>query len=305
MDLTIENINFGAREEQICPLCVDPTTSDNFQVLPCCSAFVCADCLRSYIRYSIEDGHYLVLCPMPECQEELTGELIDTFGTLVQKHRMELNKIDASNTTTTRTCPNCSHITRISEETYQLMNKSKCSKKSSNKVNQTICQSCNQSWCYFCYGPTHAGVSCKTNMDSNDLFTKWRKDWDGINQQQNSFKCPGCGIPVQRDGGCPSMSCSRCPCLWCYDCGKATNRNHLILGSHSGSKWQVNACDKFTFFGSKKITKTLRWLRVINEVFIFTLCGISILLICFPILPLLIFVAPSVIFLVCILKATW
>ena len=294
MDFSFENNCF----ERLCPLCANPTFSDDSQVLPCCNEFVCKDCFRSYIRYRIEDGHYLIPCPMPQCQDELTSDLIDTFGTLKQKHRKELNKIDASNTTTTRSCPNCSHITGISVKTYQLMNKAKSSKKNSNKVNKTICQSCNESWCYFCYGPTHPGVSCKTNMDSNDLFIKWSKDWDKTNQQQNSFKCPGCGIPVQRDGGCPNMSCSRCTCTWCYHCGKSTKKTHILLGSHSGDKWEVNACDKSTLFGSKKITKTLRWFKVIHEVIIFTICGIAILLICFPLLPVLILVVPPVFFLI-------
>ena len=297
MDFRIENINLGARKEPICPLCADPTISDNFQLLLCCGAYVCSDCLRSYIRCRVEDGHHLFPCPMPKCQDELTNELMDTLGTPEQKHKIELNKVDASNTTTTRSCPNCSHITRISEETYQLMNKAKSSKRTSNKVNRTICESCNQSWCYFCYGPIHAGVSCKHN--------KCSKDWDGINHQQNSLECPRCGTPVQRDNESPSMSCSSCSCLWCYNCGKETDKSHLLLGTHSGNKWQVNACGDFTFFGSKKITKILRWLKVINEVLIFTLCGITILLICFPILPVLIFIVPPVFFLICAGKMVW
>ncbi|KAI6659342.1 E3 ubiquitin-protein ligase [Oopsacas minuta] len=298
MEYPIENSSLGATEEELCPLCTNTPVSDGrCEMLHCCWMYACAECLRSYIEYRIEDGQYLFPCPMPGCPQKLTDELVNQFISLTQKNKIALLKLNADNSPTKRSCPNCSHITSISEQNYQLMKKAKSSTKSSTKVNQMLCSTCYKPWCYFCYGPTHAGISCKDNLDENNQFNQWTKDWDGVNHQQNAFRCPRCQVPTQRDGGCPSMNCIKCSCYWCYNCGKETSKSNTLLGGHGGDKWEVNACDRYTILGSKKVTKRLRWFKVVQEIVIFTICGVAILTICVPLLPALIFIVPPVIFL--------
>ena len=36
----------------------------------------------------------------------------------------------------------------------------------------------------------------------------------------NTKPCPTCQYPIEKDGGCVHMSCSRCRTAFCWDCGR-------------------------------------------------------------------------------------
>ena len=36
----------------------------------------------------------------------------------------------------------------------------------------------------------------------------------------NTKPCPTCHYPIEKDGGCVHMSCSRCRTAFCWDCGR-------------------------------------------------------------------------------------
>jgi len=38
--------------------------------------------------------------------------------------------------------------------------------------------------------------------------------------------CPSCGVPIQKNGGCPSMQCSHCHTRFCWTCQQPTGHGH-------------------------------------------------------------------------------
>ena len=298
MAIAIANSSLVASGLHYCPLCTSQVSSDACQKLPCCQAVVCYECTEAYIRVRIESGEHSVPCPSTDCRQELAAEVINQFTSESQQRLLELLKLNAANSSTMRSCPNCSHIKSVSPDSYRQMKKAHCSAKESARLNQIICEGCEKPWCYYCYGPAHPGTSCKKNSDGSSLFNKWTMNWDEENHQQNAFMCPGCGIPTQRDGGCPNMNCNNCFCYWCYHCGKKTYGSSILLGSHGGGVWDVNICERVTIFGSKKTSRRLRWFKLVQEIFVIGVLGIAVVIVFLPLLPLVVLLAPPIIILI-------
>jgi hypothetical protein len=42
---------------------------------------------------------------------------------------------------------------------------------------------------------------------------------DSVYLWLHARRCPGCGIAVEKSGGCDHVRCTACGCEWCYVCG--------------------------------------------------------------------------------------
>ena len=293
---------------ETCPLCDADFGTVSQEQLPCCLSSVCTDCLGTYLRVRLSGGQHTMKCPLGDCTSEFQQEFVSKFLDETQLHKLELLRINALQSNTRRSCPMCTHILSVSEARFREMETAQTQAKDSAGVCQVLCPGCAKSWCYFCYGPAHPGLSCAENRDGDVHFNRWTKDWDKTNNQQNAFKCPQCKVPTQRDGGCPSMACTKCSCYWCYNCGQSLSSKSFygLLGSHNGCKWDVNACGRQTICGAgKKVSKALRWFKLVNEVVVFSVCGVAIVALLLPLLPVLLFLAPPALFLLYSAKRTF
>ena len=76
-----------------------------------------------------------------------------------------------------------------------------------------VCAACGTAFCAR-HALAHAGKTCASLRS-----TRGRKRaavWRYLNTQ----KCPRCGDAVQRNGGCPQMTC-RCGARFCWYCGRS------------------------------------------------------------------------------------
>jgi len=82
--------------------------------------------------------------------------------------------------------------------------------------------------CIGCEGFAHEPMLCKE-------ASEWRQNLEGqmnkLNKlwiYQNTKPCPWCNKSIEKNGGCPHMTCSQCKNSWCWTCDQKYK-----LGMHS------------------------------------------------------------------------
>ena len=83
---------------------------------------------------------------------------------------------------------------------------------------KVTCEDCKKDKCFKCQTDWHQGKTCQQNKA--DKFYEF-------NIANGIGYCPKCDAPVEKDGGCPMMHCSRCSYSWCWSCGMRTNNATL------------------------------------------------------------------------------
>jgi E3 ubiquitin-protein ligase RNF217 len=124
--------------------------------------------------------------------------------------------------------PRCSHLYSLDiNKLIELKDNKKLNKKIPKQIQ---CSECSLVWCFRCSAPWHENLTCKQFIKGDKLLLKW------INQknedQWNARKCPKCSSVIQRNGGCPHMTCSSCSCEFCYLCGRRYIKIPII-GQHN------------------------------------------------------------------------
>jgi hypothetical protein len=63
-----------------------------------------------------------------------------------------------------------------------------------------------------------------------DALDEMYKNVIATGRQGVMGKCPRCRAPFEKDGGCPSMSCTVCQYTYCWVCGMEEGTLHNIVG---------------------------------------------------------------------------
>jgi hypothetical protein len=71
-----------------------------------------------------------------------------------------------------------------------------------------VCMTCETEFCNICEKKVKQNHVCK------------QEDLDSVNIINNMIKCPGCTLPVFKDEGCDSITCSNCSTNFQYSTGK-------------------------------------------------------------------------------------
>jgi len=65
------------------------------------------------------------------------------------------------------------------------------------------CNDCSRAWCMLCGFNAHAGMSCEEYHATDEHKSeKWT--------MEVARHCPSCKVPIEKNGGCNDMTCSRC-----------------------------------------------------------------------------------------------
>lgn len=76
-----------------------------------------------------------------------------------------------------------------------------------------VCSGCQLAFCYY-HGADHSGRPCERRPPAECLPPLRTLLW----RAWHTKKCPGCGTHIEKNGGCPHMSCSHCRHQFCWDC---------------------------------------------------------------------------------------
>ncbi|EDQ86490.1 uncharacterized protein MONBRDRAFT_28150 [Monosiga brevicollis MX1] len=162
---------------------------------------VCSGCLTRCLGVRAEDNNHFVnpfQCP-GHCQESIP---ITTVRKAV--HARDFDKLQDLHTRflnpSTTSCPAC-HVAVDVGAAFPALE----------------CPSCHLSFCAY-HGLDHAGAPCRPPRES--LVARLRtKIW----LWRTTRKCPNCLNRIEKNGGCPHMTC-RCGYEMCWNCGGAYYR---------------------------------------------------------------------------------
>jgi len=108
--------------------------------------------------------------------------------------------------------PSCNHI--FSKCTSDKKNNGSCVKVCLCTCGASICQSCGQ--------PSHFGISCDSSKRIQREIANGRLEAEFKSLlwlQNNTSPCPKCRFPINKNGGCNHVRCSKCNYYFCWVCG--------------------------------------------------------------------------------------
>ncbi|XP_023232981.1 ATP-dependent RNA helicase DEAH12, chloroplastic-like [Centruroides sculpturatus] len=180
-----------------------------------CGHQYCSDCIKSLILQRIIP----LMCCKEKCGKEL---VIDDIQNILGNNEEEMRKLlDFSlreyvkqNNNKIRFCPeaDCKMIYNIP---------------SINQNTVWTCPLCYITICSLCGCKVHPGMSCKMaeemQKDSDYSLKVWMKQ-----DPQNRKTCTACRSPIQKDGGCNHILCSKCGSHMCWLCLQIFSNGNLV-----------------------------------------------------------------------------
>lgn len=100
--------------------------------------------------------------------------------------------------------------------------------------NQAQCE-CGELVCFKCGGSWHTG---RCQYEGGLAF----KAWQAMNP---TVRCPGCRIPLTKNGGCNHMKCTRCYTDWCWLCRMKTPQTYAHFDSLFGCYGMQDGCGNY------------------------------------------------------------
>lgn len=188
-----------------CPICFETLTSKQFLGFDRCGHSFHADCVRPYIKESIDARKLPIRCPHDRCRNEiLENDLVDildkTYLEKFNEYSLAVYLDRNAGMHTWCPTPNC-----------------KFAFEADSNVPEFFCQLCKKHYCLRCRVEYHKGMTCKEYQISNDLGEN-DKLFQNLVQGAKFKQCPSCKFWVERISGCQHMTC-RCGYEFCYICG--------------------------------------------------------------------------------------
>eukprot|EP00968_Pinguiococcus_pyrenoidosus_P011249 scaffold898_cov229-Pinguiococcus_pyrenoidosus.AAC.13 len=199
----------------LCGIClenVDVATTTNLEGSggPCSHRF-CKSCLSSYLSSRVRDGHTMTSCPNFQTDQCTAVASEEDHERLLppEDYRKYLRFRRIAENENWRDCPKCEEQVLGSPQQPAL-----------------VCHRCGYGrregeFCFF-HANAHVGMSCAEYNRSRAV--QERSSEALVNKL--SKKCPRCGAPTIKNGGCNHMTCQHCNCNWCWLC----NRDMDLLG---------------------------------------------------------------------------
>mmetsp|Transcript_2614 Transcript_2614/g.3451 ORF Transcript_2614/g.3451 Transcript_2614/m.3451 type:complete len:257 (+) Transcript_2614:153-923(+) len=179
-----------------------------------CSHVICKDCLAQYLEMEILNGKFLegeLKCANVGCDTLIDDEIIfdsisaDVLEKLFRwRKREDLSKVQ---------CPKSDCLSYFYAD---------------SRKEELRCTVCQHIFCTKCFKTAHGKESCTKAANDEKLFSKWveekNKDPKAV-QVQRCF----CGSVIEKNGGCPHMTCSKCKAEFCWFCHKKWSPAHVCF----------------------------------------------------------------------------
>ena len=165
-----------------CKICFD---SGPYYLRSCCDVATCTSCMREYVNMQVEQGTVNLECPSDSCRRYVHRDEILSHLRPELKEKFYKFLVDANKEPHIKTCPRCSHITKVDPAGL--------SERPVKKLSlEVVCDECELVWCFMCQAPAHSGKSCKDFQRKDELLKLWAKRHD--DGQTNAQKCPECKV---------------------------------------------------------------------------------------------------------------
>ena len=199
-----------------CGICGEKTNEDEMFALNCCHWY-CQNCWENYLRIATTDREVKVSCPCSDCKLIVTLDMIkflcknDLYieaRKLLVKAFVEEKRDRKVIATYCKNPIGCNGVLLMAEDA---------------NCTEATCSLCASTYCFVCDLPPHAPVPCDLLADWEQrggyLETGQDADMEARKIKQLTTKpCPKCGTRIEKNGGCPHMSC-KCKYQFCWECG--------------------------------------------------------------------------------------
>lgn len=139
------------------------------------------DLLFAQVSMAVVQVH----CIGSGCDKYVSQAEIMSYLTADLKDRFMQFLVDANRDPRRKTCPRCSHITKVDRLTLAELGNRKYGLR-------CLCSVCNLLWCFKCQAPWHEPLSCQEYQHGDRLFKVWTKQQ--LEGQTNAQKCPKCKV---------------------------------------------------------------------------------------------------------------
>ena len=196
-----------------CEICFDNDLQSTDVYSLGCSHYFCYPCWHSYIANKVDEGAIHLLkstCPSHECANRVSP--IHPTDELFWRKVMLDEFIDKDSQYRACPGPDCKVVAHVP-----------------NEEGIITCSKCSTRFCFSCGDSPHTPARCRDVQDWNRLFGN-SKLWI----IKNIKPCPGCSVPMEKNGGCDHMTCSQCYHEFCWQCL-----------SHLGTQIAPHQCSQF------------------------------------------------------------
>ncbi|GFO34172.1 E3 ubiquitin-protein ligase arih1 [Plakobranchus ocellatus] len=249
-------LQFATDNDLFCEICYESVNPTQLESRPgtqlnICGHLFCEECWRSHLRMKLSEGAFQMTCPGYQCDTKLGPSTL-----LSLLHVTEVAQIfkrvcenEVETCPTAKWCPSplCGRVLRIrtksSKGAAALPEENLKSDIASAMCLDVLC-ACGESWCFNCLSPAHWPARCEQAQDYTDklsvlkpenkaspktaLLSKPRskqREPQRLDQLEGKL-CPNCHRFIDKNGGCPHISC-RCGHQFCWTC-LAPYNNHTI-----------------------------------------------------------------------------
>lgn len=227
-----DNSSSNSRVE--CGICLDYVPAEDAYALNC-KHWYCSDCWRGYLSSSIGvtggagGGGVLPLCPAARCQmlvpldlPEMLGppELYQVAYKALLKAFVEQQHLGRQGLATYCKNPRgCHGIVLLADDAGGTV---------------ASCSLCACSFCALCDLPPHAPATCElvAMWEEKGGYLETGRDADVEARKLKHLTtrpCPRCGVRIEKNGGCPHMTCVQASCKYEVNCIKIVRIASLLI----------------------------------------------------------------------------
>jgi len=241
-----------ADTSETCLICFDrPLEHSGLSCLATCGHCVCAGCWAAYIQSTAKSGQPAsISCPGHKCKASIdlfdaAHVLFNVSSSLCETttifNKMVSNELEhyCRQAKIGRFCrsPTCGRLLTPSTRGTDF--------EAGSGWNILQC-SCGATLCADCPGSerAHPGVSCSRYIEFRENIDSGKADSEYASYLyllQHSRPCPRCHFPIERDGGCNHVRCTKCRYYFCWMCGGLGNECMAYFCSKTQKRFEDEA----------------------------------------------------------------
>jgi hypothetical protein len=241
-----DHVELTAQASSHCLVCFDHVHSGLQHAG--CGHLLCAGCWDKYMEVKLTERNVDIECPEPSCKMLVPHTLLRSMLSVSSWEKFQDIEDDfaVGSSPALMYCQNpaCSRILRVTPDS------------------DTAYCTCGSAWCVHCKCVAHwpAGCNEKCWFDTNY----------GPTQHQQFVApdikcCPQCFVTIEKNGGCPHMTCRMCKYDFCWTCGSFAkgwgqvhqsgtpcrqSEWHLTLVYNAPNMWGTDALQKAVTYGA-------------------------------------------------------
>lgn len=259
-----------------CGICGELFSEDEIFSLNCFHWY-CQTCWDNYLRIAVTDRQVKISCPCSGCKMIVTLDMIKFLCSnelyveaqkILVKAFIEERRDRKVIATYCKNPIGCNGVLLLAEDA---------------NYTEATCSLCTSTYCVVCDLPPHAPVPCEFLADWEQrggyLETGQDEDMEARRIKQLTTKpCPKCGTRIEKNGGCPHMSC-RCKYQFCWECGgdyhTSVSCSRAKVIPNTGSILHFDQMDKevANHFLARKVAnrgknECMKQLSIVNQAYI-------------------------------------